>query len=184
MACRVQLLGFVQRRKAAEAGFTLIEMMVVVVVIAVLAAIAIPLFTGEANEQKNETEVQSMFTALGLAEQQYKLENGVYLSTGATEADTWPATPGPSPQNLTPLPATWASLKIALPQQTSRCGYVVIAGPGGAVGARATGFGFSAPTTNWYYVLAHCDADRDASIDGYFFASSVDPKVKELNPEH
>ena len=173
----------VPRRKAAEAGFTLIEVMVVVVIIAVLAAIAVPLLTSEANEQKSETEVQAMFTALKLAEEQYKLENGVYLSTSAAETDTWPATPGPTPQDLTPLPATWVSLKPNLPQPQSRCGYVVIAGPGGAVGAKATAFGFTAPSTSWYYVLAHCDADRDTTVDGYFFASSVDPTVKEQDPE-
>jgi len=174
----------VQRRKAAEAGFTLIEMMLVVVIIAVLAAIALPMLTGEANEQKSETEVQTMFTSLRLAEEQYKLENGQYLSTGASETDTWPTTPGPAPQDLLPLPPAWASLKITLPQQQARCAYVVIAGPGGAVGTMATTFGFTAPTTSWYYVLAHCDADRDPSIDGYFFSSSLDPTVKEQNPKH
>ena len=164
----------------------MIEVMLVVVIIAVLAAIAVPLFMSEEQTTKGESEALQIFTSLSLAEESYMLENGSYLSTGANETDTWPVAPAPSPQALTPYPATWTLLKVAPPIQNARCAYVVIAGqPGDSAGPQATGsFAFTPPTsTAWYYLLAHCDADNDTSVDGYFFQSSVDKTFRELNPD-
>lgn len=173
--------------RRGNGGFTLIETMLVVVIIAVLAAIAVPLFTSEARSTKSESETVAMFTALTIAEEQYKLENGSYLSTGASEGDTWPATPGPSPQALAPHPATWDALKVQTPSDTARCGYVVVAGNGGEAAGpvAAAQFGFTPPASApWYYVLAHCDADADPATDGYFFESSVDKTVREVNADN
>jgi prepilin-type N-terminal cleavage/methylation domain-containing protein len=169
-----------------EGGFTLLEVMLVVVIIAVLAAIAVPLFMSEEQTTKGESESLEMFTSLSLAEESYMLENGTYLSTGANETDTWPVAPASSPQPLTPYPATWTALKVTPPIPATRCTYVVIAGqPGDAAGPQAVGaFGFTPPTsTAWYYVLAHCDGDQDSSVDGYFFQSSVDKTFREVNPD-
>ena len=183
-ARRLQNRGRVASHR--EGGFTLVEVMLVVVIIAVLAAIAVPLFMSEEQSTKGESEALEMFTALSLAEESYMLENGTYLSTGANETDTWPIAPAPSPQALTPYPATWTQLKVAPPIPATRCTYVVIAGqPGDSAGPQATGaFGFTPPTsTAWYYVLAHCDGDLDSSVDGYFFQSSVDKTFREVNPD-
>ena len=81
-------------------------------IIAVLAAIAVPLFMSEEQTTKGESESLHMFTALGLAEESYMLENGTYLSTGANETDAWPIAPNRVPQPLQPYPATWTSLKV------------------------------------------------------------------------
>jgi type II secretory pathway pseudopilin PulG len=164
----------------------LLEVMLVVVIIAVLAAIAVPLFMSEEQTTKGESESLQMFTALGLAEESYMLENGTYLSTGANETDAWPIAPNRVPQPLQPYPATWTSLKVAPPIPSTRCTYVVIAGqPGDAAGPQAIGsFGFTPPTaTAWYYLLAHCDGDNDPTVDGYFFQSSVDKTFREVNPD-
>jgi prepilin-type N-terminal cleavage/methylation domain-containing protein len=169
-----------------ERGFTLIELMLVVAIIAVLAAIAVPLFTSEANSTKGESEATAICTALGLAEKAYFLENTTYLSTGTAETDTWPTAPSQAPQDLNPLPATWTALKISLPVTQTRCSYVVVAGNAGdAAGTIATTlFNFTPPTTlPWFYVLGHCDLDNDPTVDGYFFTSSVDTTLKESNPD-
>ena len=97
-------------RKTSQSGFTLIEMASVVAVIAVLAAVAIPQFMSEEREATADAEVSAMFSALAIAEQEYKLENGVYLSTGANEGATWPAVPGTTQQALAPYPAAWTTL--------------------------------------------------------------------------
>ena len=167
-----------------EGGFTLIELMVVVALIAVLATIAIPSFFREASKSKAEGEVSALFAELRVREEAYHLENGAYLSTGATESDLWPATPSKTARSIYPLPATWTSLKVIPPSQNIYCSYVVRAGaPGGAAGATATGtFGFVVPNQNWFYVLARCNMDGNSATDGYFFTSSVDTSIKKINP--
>jgi prepilin-type N-terminal cleavage/methylation domain-containing protein len=173
------------RKTSSQAGFTLIEMGVVVAVIAVLASIAVPQLMADEREANADAEVSAMFTALGIAEQQYKLENGVYFSTGASESATFPTTPGTQPQNIvTAPPAAWITLKVLTPQSTVKCGYVVIAGAANAApGAMASGtFGFTAPKTPYYYVLAHCNLDGNSSKDGYYFQSSVSSTIQSVNP--
>ena len=63
-----------------QRGFTLIEIMVVVVILGVLAAIIVPKFLGrpdEAKVTKAKVDIKSLEEALGL----FKLDNGFYPST-------------------------------------------------------------------------------------------------------
>jgi len=63
-----------------QRGFTLIEIMVVVVILGVLAAIIVPRFLGrpdEAKVTKAKVDIKSLEESLGL----FKLDNGFYPST-------------------------------------------------------------------------------------------------------
>jgi general secretion pathway protein G len=63
-----------------QAGFTLIELMVVVVIIAILAGLIIPRFMGEtdkAKQAKTKMQIESLESALKM----YKLDNGSYPTT-------------------------------------------------------------------------------------------------------
>jgi general secretion pathway protein G len=67
-------------RAAAQAGFTLIEIMVVVVILGILAAVIVPNIIGkpeDARVVKAKTEIQVLESALGM----YKLDNFYYPST-------------------------------------------------------------------------------------------------------
>jgi general secretion pathway protein G len=69
----------IQRRKS-ERGITLIEMMVVVTIIALFAAIVGPKMLGQADKAKRtaaHTQINSFMTTLGA----YKLDTGNYPST-------------------------------------------------------------------------------------------------------
>jgi prepilin-type N-terminal cleavage/methylation domain-containing protein len=171
-------------KRRSEAGFTLIEMAIVVAMIAILAAVAIPTFLSSKDQGESDSEVSAMFTALSIAEAQYKLENGVYFSTSASESTTFPATPSNLPQSLATPPATWTTLKVMPPMASAYCGYVVIAGAANqAPGAMAsTKFGFTAPKQPYYYVIAHCNMDGNSTVDGYYFQSSVSATIQSLNP--
>ena len=68
-------LGFMNQR-----GFTLIELMVVIVILGILAGLIIPRIMGrpeEARRMKARVQIESIETALKL----YKLDNGSYPST-------------------------------------------------------------------------------------------------------
>jgi prepilin-type N-terminal cleavage/methylation domain-containing protein len=166
-----------------EAGFTLLEIMIVVALIGILAAIALPSFTRETRKAKGDSEVAAFFGELKVREEQYALENGVYLSTGASETATFPATPTAAAQTLGTLPATWQTLKIRTPESTARCGYVVVAGTktSSAGSIATTSFGFTPPAKNWFYILAHCDLDGNNTVNSYYFISNDSSKIQKIN---
>lgn len=69
-----------QSDRRAQRGFTLIEIMVVVVILGILAAIIVPRFLGrpdEAKVTKAKVDIKSLEEALGL----FKLDSGFYPST-------------------------------------------------------------------------------------------------------
>lgn len=67
--------------RSSESGFTLIEVMVVVVILGILAALVVPKIMGRPDEArviKARQDVQAIEAALNL----YRLDNHVYPSTG------------------------------------------------------------------------------------------------------
>lgn len=172
-------------KRAAERGFTLIEMSVTVAVIGILAAIAVPLWSRDSRKNKAASEVPAMFEDLRTRLEQYNQENGVYPAT-IGEGTLWPASPTSTARTLYPLPATWQTLKVRITgNDTVYCGYTWVTGLANTstnIGAIASGsFAFTAPTTNWYYVLARCNMDGNSAVDEYFFSSSVNPAVQKIN---
>jgi general secretion pathway protein G len=68
------------KSRRSEQGFTLIELMVVIVILGILAGLIIPKIMGrpdEARAAKAKMQIESMETALKL----YKLDNGNYPTT-------------------------------------------------------------------------------------------------------
>ena len=68
------------RKRLNVHGFTLIELMVVIVILGILAGLIIPRIMGrpeEARRMKARVQMESVETALRL----YKLDNGIYPST-------------------------------------------------------------------------------------------------------
>ena len=87
-------------RKLKQAGFTLIEIMVVVVILAVLAALVLPSIMGRPDEARVVAAKQDVATILqGL--KLYRLDNGRYPTTeqGLQALVTRPTT--------APVPANW-----------------------------------------------------------------------------
>jgi len=75
-----------RRSPQDDGGFTLIELMVVVLIIAVLVAIAIPSFLGfrnRAQDRSSQAEIRNVV----LAEKAYWTDNGFYVGDDATPED-------------------------------------------------------------------------------------------------
>lgn len=80
MAAKPRFIRFWTNHPKFCAGFTLIEIMVVIVILGILATLIIPRFMGREEEARRtmaRVQMESMETALKL----YKLDNGVYPST-------------------------------------------------------------------------------------------------------
>lgn len=63
-------------KKRGNKGFTLMEMLIVVAIIAILIAIAIPVFTNQLNAAKDATDEANGRSIYGLAQAEYMLNNG------------------------------------------------------------------------------------------------------------
>src|SRR6185295_17677654 len=66
-----------------EAGFTLLEIMVVVTLIGILAAVTVPSWIRESRKGRGDSEINAMFAEIATKEEQYKVDNGVYLAAAA-----------------------------------------------------------------------------------------------------
>jgi prepilin-type N-terminal cleavage/methylation domain-containing protein len=174
-----------ERRRAG--GFTLMELMIVVAIIGILATIAVFMFTKHVAKAR-ASEVPGMFAELKLREQQYHLENEVYLATGTNDTDFFPTgSPGSTarPFDITLNPA-WQALKLNPDKTLLYCVYVVRSGAGGDatnVGATASGAPFNLggtlalPAINWFYLLASCDFDGDGNTSTYFTLSDTEGTI-------
>lgn len=166
------------RRRRHEKGFTLLEVMITVAVIAILAAIAIPAFTKETRKSGASSEVAAMFGELAVRQEQYRLENGGYLATTAC-----PSTPSAQPQDASACIASgsdWEKLRVRLPTETLRCSYVTEVGSGTGTD-NPEGFTFTSPPGSWFYIIATCDMDGDAATTSKYFVSSIDSKIQRQN---
>ena len=89
-------------------GFTLIEMMIVIAILAIVSAIAIPAYTGYI-ETARMTEAKNNIAALKLAEEEYFLEKNAYFydtsndnaNLASASGNLWSAAPGEGGVNFT-----------------------------------------------------------------------------------
>jgi prepilin-type N-terminal cleavage/methylation domain-containing protein len=179
-----------------ESGFTLLELMVTLLVIGILAAVALPSFFGELRKARSSSEVQPLFNDLRVRLEQFMQENGQYPTT-IGEATMHPGSaPGTAAVAINPLPATWQAIKVrGSGTDTVYCRYTWATGAANDatnIGARAAaavapanaapqgGFGFVAPATEWYYLLAQCNMNGTGR-PSWYFTSSSDARIQNVD---
>jgi prepilin-type N-terminal cleavage/methylation domain-containing protein len=164
--------------RASERGFTLLEMMFVLVIVAILIAVALPMFTAETRKTNANAEVNAMFAELSAKEEQYKLDQGVYLA--AVACPPAPTQFGQAGAFCVATGTPWDNLKVKLPVTNLYCSYTITAGLKAAVPAPPAPFAMAQPATGWYFITASCDMDGNGTFSTYFM-NSVDPSTQVNN---
>ncbi|MHC4123538.1 MAG: type IV pilin protein [Planctomycetota bacterium] len=89
-----------RRMKKPETGFTLIELMIVVLIVAILAAAALPIYRGRMNSAK-WAEGKTMLGTIATAIRVYAAENGSAATTPTLDFAQGPTSLGFAPGDLT-----------------------------------------------------------------------------------
>ena len=163
--------------------------MIAVVIIAILAAVVVPMWTREARKAKADTEIAAMFTEIATKEEQYKAEMGSYLA--AAECPSTTSTAGVSFNTVCGASAGWQNLRVNQTNSATRCKYTVTVGAANTAFAPASPFTVPCstgptcttvtPATAWYAITAICDMDGqgDSSTNTTFFQSSLETKYQK-----
>jgi type II secretory pathway pseudopilin PulG len=152
--------------------------MVVVAIIAVLAMIVVPTFTKETKKSKAKSEVGAMFGELGIREDQYKTENGVYLEAEGCPTGT-PASTTRAVDSCLVAGQPWDKLRVHTPSQKLYCTYEVTTNTSSTTTAPSWA-SFTAPATSWFFIVATCDMDSNG-VTSQYFQSSMDKTIQLHN---
>jgi prepilin-type N-terminal cleavage/methylation domain-containing protein len=180
-------------RHRVNVGFTLVELMVVVVIVGVLAAVANNVFHRYMNNAR-KTEVLAMFGEIRAKEEAYRAEFSRYAGTAVNENVVYPS-PNGTPQLWDPdgnnnpgftQPANnnWDRLGINPGKNQLHCGFSILAGPaGGLTGPRCQSFlGGNFPATGqWWCATAICDLNPGVPTNATFVTSSDRQTILERN---
>lgn len=169
-------------RRRREAGFTIIELGIVIAIIGVLAAVVIPNWASTARNKKYDPELSAMMTEISTREEQYKSEtgNGAYL----TEAQC-PGAPTPNGADFNAgcvtLGSQWALLRVVPTDSAIRCTYQVTTG---VSPTQPPAFSPCVAPANplagsWYYTIATCDMDGDGAPYSTFCMASWNTTVQK-----
>ena len=153
------------QRTSARAGYTIIEMMVVVTILGILAAIAIPTFTARVHKAKT-SEAIAFLGEIKKQQESYRADFGQYCAVSASGTTGWnPAAGGGGEPVPWTTDANWDQLG-ANPQGYVRFQYLTVAGPPNTT---PNNFGFGSTlgytgTDFWFVSRARADLDEDGVL--------------------
>lgn len=110
------------RKARSNKGFTLIELMIVVVIIGILAAIAIPKFS-QATARAKEKEADGILKQIYTLQTAYKANNGTYAADTTALKQVGFETPTGLQNYTFPADVAFTGSKITMPKPTGKSGY-------------------------------------------------------------
>ena len=116
--------------EAADAGFTLIELMVVLLILAILLAIAIPTFLGVTNSANDRAAQSNLNTALTDAKSVYESNQQVYPAASgllASLQSNEPSLAGSLTTNTGSLPTTGGGIAVYVSSDSNGAVFVALA---------------------------------------------------------
>lgn len=146
-------------------GFTLIELMIAVAIVAVLSAVAIPAYIGYLR-RSYLNEATSSISAIKSAEESYFTINGCYIETDAHPATIPVGTQGA--WNVDPMPTGWGNAALAVrPDRNVRFQYQVYAT--NSVGCAAPTVGTAEVNTALGSCIANAVGAANSFVSNTFF---------------
>jgi len=151
-------------RRTRSAGFTLIELMMVVAIMGVLAAIAIPQYKSYLYRAKT-TEAVGFLAEVKARQESYRADFGQYCDVSQGSSTAWfpTATPSAKYQSwdaTTEMGKRWAVLGAVPPGRQVLFSYVTVAGNPGTTPSWGGGLGYTGQDF-WFVSRALGDLDGD-----------------------
>jgi type IV pilus assembly protein PilA len=181
--------------KGAERGFTLIEMMIVVVIVGVLATLAVVGYR-RIVQSSHVSEATGMVQNIRVAQEAYKSETQQYANVSDTPVDWYPqGATGPSYGNqwgwlgghcTCPNGIAWSDLPLHVDGPVL-FGYATKAGPSTSQPPASITFKNSSVTlqqnitTDWYVVSAGGDLDTDTGTGTLVVGASWTNQLSVIN---
>jgi prepilin-type N-terminal cleavage/methylation domain-containing protein len=190
-----------RRRRVRDAGFTLVELMIVVAIVGVLAVIAGTAYR-KYGARARAAEVYAMFGEIRAKEEAFRAEFSYFCTTAATvNPPTLAGCTGGDENTFYPAllssnepkakawragaPVGWKDLLGINPAKDQLyCGYAVVAGGAAdfaAAGARGAAMFSTAPTGVWWYASAACDNDGQNAVNVTFTTAQNTTQVSVIN---
>ena len=163
------MIEAIQRRMAArsdedrQGGFTLIELMVVVMIIAILVGIAIPAFLGARKRAQDTASKSNLRNALGTAQTLFTDTQSFLASNGVEETALGAEEPA---LKFLPLEATASTAAKEISVKTLNSGIV------GSTGLDEIVLASKSASGKCFY-LRHVNTAGDAALSGSYQASST-----------